>query len=57
MRTFNLPNRNVPFKRTAEKGMDEAIAVGPNSSIITHTKTPGQTAHKEVSRLAINIES
>ena len=39
MRTFNLPARNVPFKRTAEMGMDKAIAVGPKTSIITHTKT------------------
>ena len=60
MRTFNLPARNVPFKRTAEMGMDETIAVGPKTSIITHTKThvvPEQTAHEEVSQLAINIES
>ena len=57
---FNLPARNVPVKMTAEMGMDEATAVGPKTSIITHTKThvmPEQTAHKEVSLLDINIES
>jgi hypothetical protein len=55
MRTFNFPARNVPFKRTAEMGIDEAIAVGPKTSTITHTKThvvPGQPAHEEVSQLA-----
>ena len=48
MRTFNLPARNVPFKRTAEMGMDKGNAVGPKTSIITNTKThvvPEPTAH------------
>ena len=57
---FNLPARNVPVKMTAEIGMDRPTAVGPKTSIITHTKThvmPEQTAHKEVSQLDINKES
>ena len=39
MRTLNLPPRNVPFKRTAEMGIDKGNAVGPKTSIITNTKT------------------
>jgi hypothetical protein len=36
---FNLPARNVLVKITAEMGIDEVIAVGPKTSIITQTKT------------------
>ena len=56
MRTFIFPARNVPFERTAEMGIDKAIAVGPKTSIITHTKTH-VVPEEEVSQLAINIES
>ena len=48
MRTFNLSARNVPFERTAEMGMEKAIAVGPKTSNITQTKThvvPEPAAH------------
>ena len=57
---FKLPTRNVSIEMTAEMGMDEATALGPNTSIITHTKThvmPEQKAQEKVSQLDINIES
>ena len=56
---MNLPAVNVLVKMTADMVMDEEIAVGLKTSIITHTNThvvPEQTAHVEVTSLATHVK-